>query len=54
MTIPDYQRLMAPVLRHLSDGAEHSARELADALATELGLTDSDVAKLLPSGKMTV
>jgi restriction system protein len=50
MTIPDYQSLMLPLLRHLSDGQEHSFRNLVDAIAAEYKLTDSERRELLPSG----
>ena len=50
MTIPDYQSLMLPLLRHISDGQEHSFRSLVDAIAAEYKLTDSERRELLPSG----
>ncbi len=52
--IPDYQALMLPVLRQLSDGDEHAVRDVAAALATEFHLTQDELAALLPSGRMTV
>ena len=41
---------MRPLLEELSDGGEHSTSELRDALARRFGLTDEDLAELLPSG----
>ena len=54
VSIPDYQSLMAPVLHKLVDGHEHAARDIAADLARELGLTDAELAEVLPSGKITV
>ncbi len=54
MTIPDYQTLMLPVLKYLSDGNEHSLRETTSTLTEEFNLTDEERKQLLPSGKQTV
>ena len=54
MSIPDYESLMAPVLHKLVDGQEHAARDIAAELARDLGLTDAELAEVLPSGKITV
>lgn len=51
MTIPDYQTLMAPVLRELADGTERATRDLAAALAPVFSLTDEELAQSLPSGQ---
>ncbi len=48
--IPDYQTLMLPLLKILSDGQEHSYRDLIENLAAEFKLTDEDRKELLPSG----
>src|SRR5262249_40729520 len=50
MAIPDFQTLMLPVLRHLSDGKEHTLRDLVAAMSNEFGLTSEECAQLLPSG----
>jgi restriction system protein len=50
MAIPDYQSIMLPLLRHLSDGIEHKMREVTDELAVILGVTDDEQKELLPSG----
>jgi restriction system protein len=52
MAIPDFQTLMLPVLRVSADG-EVKTSEVVPKLAVELGLTDSEVSELLPSGKQT-
>lgn len=51
MAIPDYQRIMLPLLRFAGDKSEHSIREAIDRLANEFTLTDSERKELLPSGK---
>jgi restriction system protein len=50
MSIPDYQSLMLPLLKHTSDGKEHSFPSIVDALASDYKLTDSERRELLPSG----
>lgn len=52
--IPDYQTLMAPVLRQLADGGQHAVKDMAAALAVGFGLTDDELAQVLPSGRLTV
>jgi restriction system protein len=53
MPIPDYQSLMLPVLKEASEG-EHRLTGIVQSLSTKLGLTDSELAELLPSGKQTI
>lgn len=43
MAIPDIESLMRPLLAFASDGKEHSLEEAREKLATELGLTKSDL-----------
>ncbi|MCK6535405.1 MAG: restriction endonuclease [Polyangiaceae bacterium] len=55
MPVPTYDRFIEPILRYLyarADGAP--AREVHDAAADALGLTDDDRAQLLPSGTQRV
>jgi restriction system protein len=54
MPIPDFQTIMLPLLRFLSDGREHTNQEAVDALADEFGLTEDELAELLPSGTQPV
>lgn len=48
--IPDYQRMMFPVLNLLSDGQEHTMSELIDAAAVHFKLSEAERRELLPSG----
>ena len=48
--IPDYQSIMLPLLRHVSDKGEHKFRDIIDGLANKFGLTDGERKELLPSG----
>jgi restriction system protein len=48
--IPNYQSLMFPLLKLLSDGKEHRLRDIVEALAAEFQLTDKERQELLPSG----
>lgn len=50
MAIPDYQTIMLPLLKFISDQKEHHVREMIDYLAGEFRLTDEERRKLLPSG----
>ncbi|MEQ8851711.1 restriction endonuclease [Gimesia sp.] len=54
MTIPDFQTIMLPLLKHISDGKIHTVRILKDTLADYLELSDEERQKLLPSGQQTV
>jgi restriction system protein len=54
MPIPDYQTLMRPVLEFHADGAEHATRAVVAAMADRFGLTASERARLLPSGRQTL
>jgi restriction system protein len=54
MTIPDFQSIMLPLLKHASDGQEHYFREAIEALADEFSLSEDERKELLPSGQQTV
>jgi len=54
MPIPDYQRLMRPLLEHLSDGAEHTSEETSTILANLFHLSEQERTQLQPTGKGTV
>lgn len=48
--IPDYQSIMLPLLKHISDGKEHKMRDVTDSLANKFGVTEEEQKELLPSG----
>lgn len=54
MPIPDFQSLMLPLLRHLSDGQEETRQATQDVLAAHFQLTQDERAQRLPSGKQSV
>lgn len=54
MAIPDYQSLMLPLLRLLSDGKEYIFRDTVDILGNQLKLSDTERREMLPSGQQTV
>ncbi len=51
MTVPDYQSLMLPLLKVLSDGEEHNLHEVIETLADKFELTEEERRELLPSGR---
>jgi restriction system protein len=53
MAVPDFQSLMLPVLRRVADG-DISAPELRDHVASELGLSEDELAERLPKGGQSV
>ncbi len=54
MPIPDFQALMLPIVKIAGDGADHTAHELRERLAEELGLSEQERKELLPSGQQPV
>lgn len=52
--IPDYQSIMLPLLRYVSDNKEHKMRDVTDGLAKQLGVTEEEKKELLPSGAAPV
>jgi restriction system protein len=47
--IPDYQTLMLPILKFISDEQVHSIQETIEVLSKKLGLTEEDLNEWLPS-----
>lgn len=47
--IPDYQSLMLPLLKYISDGQTHHIQEAISTLAKQLNLTEEDLNEWLPS-----
>lgn len=52
MAIPDFQALMLPVLKASADG-EVKISDVVGQLGKTLGLTETELSELLPSGKQT-
>lgn len=50
MPVPDYQTLMLPVMKCVSDGQEHTTKDLRWKTAEILQLSKEDLAERLPSG----
>lgn len=53
MTIPDYQKLMLPVLRLAAEG-ETRVGDIADRIANHFQLTNEERGELLPSGRQRI
>lgn len=51
MAIPDFQTLMLPLLKAVSDGREYCLRDVVELLSKEFQLTDNERQQLLPSGR---
>jgi len=49
--IPNYQKIMLPFLKRISDGKEYKFNEIVDLTAKEFDVTDEEKKKLLPSGQ---
>lgn len=47
--IPDYQSLMLPLLKNISDGQIHNMQDAISKLARQLNLTEEDLNEWLPS-----
>ena len=54
MAIPDYQTLMLPLLKLLSDEQEYKTRELIDKLSNDYNLSEEEKRELLPSGRQRI
>ena len=52
--VPDYQSIMLPLLRIVSDKQEHIFRDIIEKLAGQFKLTDNDRKELLPSGQQPI
>ncbi len=53
MSIPDYQSLMLPLLKHASHG-ESRVPDASNRIAHDLGLTREEEEQRLPSGRQTI
>jgi restriction system protein len=54
MPIPDFQSLMLPLLNAVSDGGDHTNREITASFAKTFALTEEELTRLLPSGQQRV
>jgi len=52
--IPDYQSLMLPILRLVSDGREYKYRDIIEQMAIEFDVTNEERKKLLESGTRAI
>ncbi|MFN8777609.1 MAG: winged helix-turn-helix domain-containing protein, partial [Flavobacteriales bacterium] len=52
--IPDYQSLMLPLLKLVSDGQEHRYRDMIEQLGTQFQLTPQERKELLASGSQPI
>ncbi|MEZ7884781.1 MAG: restriction endonuclease [Bacteroidales bacterium] len=52
--IPDYQTLMLPLLKLISDGKEHKYRDIIEKLASEFKLSEEEKRIFLASGKQAI
>lgn len=53
MAVPKISHVTKPVLTLLSDGAEHTAKEIREYVAGVLNLPQCDIDELLPNGRQT-
>lgn len=51
MSIPDFQSIMLPLLKAISDGDVHEVKAIKQKLATEFNLTELELKTMLPSGR---
>lgn len=54
MGVPDYETLMRPTLAALAAGQPQTRGQIRDAVAAAIGISEDDLAEMLPSGKATV
>ena len=54
MPIPDFQSLMLPALKALSDGAEKPISEIRNHIAEAQGITPEEMRELLPNSRQSV
>lgn len=52
--IPDYQTIMLPLLKKMSDEQTHKLRELIEILAVHFHLSEDEKKELLPSGSQAI
>lgn len=50
MAIPTYDEFYSDVLNYLADGKEHSRKDICEAVANAVGLSEEDKSEILPKG----
>lgn len=51
MPIPDFQRVMRPLLSSVADKAEHSLKDVKKVLVAHFGITEDELREKIPSGR---
>ena len=51
MAVPDFQSIMLPLLKQVSDGKEYSIKSLVSILTDQMKLTEEEQNQLLSSGQ---
>lgn len=51
MAVPDFQIIMLPLVKMMSDGQEYSLTQMVNFLAIQFGLTEEDLTERIPSGR---
>jgi len=51
MAIPNFENIMLPLLKFLSDKKEHAKKDAVEALAKEFNLSEEELNQLQPSGR---
>ena len=52
--IPDFQTIMLPLLKEISNRNEFTAKDVNSNLSKYFNLTDDELQEMLPSGKQAV
>lgn len=50
MSIPDFQAIMLPLLKTISDGEEYRFRDLIDPVSDHFDLSEEERSESIPSG----
>lgn len=51
MPIPDFQKVMRPLLSSVADKAEHSLKDVKKVLVAHFGITEDELREKIPSGR---
>jgi len=51
MPIPDFQRVMRPLLASIADNTEHSLKDVKKGLVAHFGITEDELREKIPSGR---